>query len=119
MCNEFCGDGLNYGQHECDDGNNIDGDGCSKNCNLEEGYACEGTSCRDITSPIAKLSYHSLEDGKFHLVVSFSEEMMILDNIERITAVTLDNEVQYFDHSLHESSIVIGFNPYDLTIEPY
>ena len=27
-CTELCGDGINYGEHECDDGNNIDGDGC-------------------------------------------------------------------------------------------
>lgn len=29
-CTEICGDGLNLGQYECDDGNKNDGDGCSK-----------------------------------------------------------------------------------------
>ena len=26
-CNEICGDGINHGNHECDDGNLNDGDG--------------------------------------------------------------------------------------------
>ena len=29
---------------ECDDGNLIDGDGCSKDCKIEEGYVCSGGS---------------------------------------------------------------------------
>lgn len=34
-CTELCGDGINYGAHECDDGNNINGDGCDENCTVE------------------------------------------------------------------------------------
>jgi cysteine-rich repeat protein len=33
----FCGDGVVDPGEECDDGNNIDGDGCSANCELEGG----------------------------------------------------------------------------------
>jgi cysteine-rich repeat protein len=40
---EICGDGKKY-TSECDDGNNIDGDGCSKDCNLEVGFSCYGGS---------------------------------------------------------------------------
>ena len=29
---------------ECDDGNNIDGDGCSRDCYVEKGYVCRGGS---------------------------------------------------------------------------
>lgn len=32
----YCGDGIINGCEECDDGNNIDGDGCSANCQEEE-----------------------------------------------------------------------------------
>ena len=28
----------------CDDGNNEDGDGCSRDCKVEEGYVCQGGS---------------------------------------------------------------------------
>lgn len=29
---------------ECDDGNNEDGDGCSRDCRVENGYICRGGS---------------------------------------------------------------------------
>jgi len=37
---EICGDGINLGKLECDDGNLNDNDGCNKNCHIEEGYEC-------------------------------------------------------------------------------
>lgn len=44
MCTEICGDGFNIGLVECDDGNMIDGDGCSSNCTIEAGWVCsDGT----------------------------------------------------------------------------
>jgi cysteine-rich repeat protein len=43
-CNEICGDGLNFGILECDDGNTIDGDGCSSHCKLELNWDCFGGS---------------------------------------------------------------------------
>ena len=33
-----CGDKLKLGVEQCDDGNNSDGDGCSANCSVEEGW---------------------------------------------------------------------------------
>ena len=49
-----CGDGMVEGGEECDDGNLVDGDGCSANCTIEPGASCNetftmcGFSC-DIT----------------------------------------------------------------------
>lgn len=43
-CVERCGDGLNFGMLECDDGNNIDGDGCSSECKVEKNWKCSGGS---------------------------------------------------------------------------
>ena len=37
-CAEICGDGINLGFHECDDGNLIDPDGCNSSCKIEIGY---------------------------------------------------------------------------------
>jgi len=51
----FCGDGVLDPGEECDDGNNIDGDGCSAACRIETGanrppvLACAG--CEICTSP--------------------------------------------------------------------
>uniref|UniRef100_A0A674C6N0 Pappalysin 2 n=1 Tax=Salmo trutta TaxID=8032 RepID=A0A674C6N0_SALTR len=36
----YCGDGLLQGTEDCDDGNLLDGDGCSKKCHMESGFNC-------------------------------------------------------------------------------
>jgi cysteine-rich repeat protein len=45
-----CGDGVMLGDEACDDGNVVDGDGCSATCTLETGFDCTGvpTVCTDI-----------------------------------------------------------------------
>jgi len=60
-CAEICGDGVNLGQVECDDGNRENNDGCSSNCIIEMGYKCEkGINlpdlCYDTTPPRLYLS---------------------------------------------------------------
>ena len=37
-----CGDGIRAGSEQCDDNNNVSGDGCSATCKLEPGFACIG-----------------------------------------------------------------------------
>jgi len=39
-CTSVCGDGLIIGAEACDDGNGLDGDGCSATCQEEPGYDC-------------------------------------------------------------------------------
>jgi cysteine-rich repeat protein len=46
-----CGDDVISGTETCDDGNTVDGDGCSSSCQVESGFACVGvgpTSCADV-----------------------------------------------------------------------
>ena len=43
LCQEVCGDGLKF-VSDCDDGNNVDGDGCSSTCEIEQGWTCNGGS---------------------------------------------------------------------------
>ena len=46
LCKPICGDGITMwmlngdAAEECDDGNNVSGDGCSAECKSEYGYAC-------------------------------------------------------------------------------
>jgi cysteine-rich repeat protein len=40
-CIEICGDGQNFGTYQCDDGNILDGDGCSKTCQVEQDFDCK------------------------------------------------------------------------------
>lgn len=56
-CTEICGDGLNFGTYECDDGNTRSGDGCSSRCKIEKSYGCGGGSpksadrCEEVRGP--------------------------------------------------------------------
>ena len=50
-CGPRCGDGNLDPGEECDDGNNLDGDGCSSQCTIEpycgDGNLDEGEECDD------------------------------------------------------------------------
>ncbi len=39
-CSTQCGDGLKRLFEECDDGNQVNGDGCSSNCTVEKAWTC-------------------------------------------------------------------------------
>ena len=39
QCSEICGDGRVFYQ-QCDDGNTVNGDGCSSTCKIEPHYKC-------------------------------------------------------------------------------
>lgn len=72
---EVCGDGLNLGVNECDDGNLESGDGCSSECRIEAGFECtrqtNGTDvCRVKGNFIAQLK---VEEGNV-LKVVFNRE---------------------------------------------
>jgi len=42
-CTPICGDGRRFDPYEmCDDGNNINGDGCSSTCSGEDDWECHG-----------------------------------------------------------------------------
>jgi cysteine-rich repeat protein len=68
LCSEICGDGKRF-VLPCDDGNKIDGDGCSSRCQVETGYFCAGGSptekdiCSKNTPDIIVLS----SSGQSHL----------------------------------------------------
>lgn len=40
-CEEICGDGRKF-YLDCDDGNSVNGDGCSADCQVESGWTCIG-----------------------------------------------------------------------------
>jgi len=66
-CQTGCGDGiLLRGTEECDDGNLLDGDGCSHDCKIEKGWTC--TSAYDnpptsLTIPIVARDFQFYQDG--------------------------------------------------------
>lgn len=52
-CIEVCGDNIHYTQ-SCDDGNNLNGDGCSSICNIEQGWDC--TALNNISNSLCALN---------------------------------------------------------------
>eukprot|EP00386_Alphamonas_edax_P011166 GDKI01035508.1.p1 GENE.GDKI01035508.1~~GDKI01035508.1.p1 ORF type:complete len:2344 (-),score=543.67 GDKI01035508.1:388-6831(-) len=51
QCNSICGDGKVTDVETCDDGNTLDGDGCSKSCTVEPGWKCTAQTASGSTLP--------------------------------------------------------------------
>jgi fibro-slime domain-containing protein len=50
-CDMTCGDGnVDPSGEDCDDGNLVDGDGCSSKCKLEAGFTCSTTTVMDTST---------------------------------------------------------------------
>ena len=54
----------------CDDGNNIDGDGCSSDCKIEGGYHCVGGSpnSKDTCSQFLPSALSISQSGQSHIM---------------------------------------------------
>jgi len=91
-CEEYCGDGFNMGKNPCDDGNTEDGDGCSKTCQVEEGWICTGgnefmpDSCYKASLVTATAS-GNLADDPPAITLKFSEPVTITSSWDKIIAV--------------------------------
>jgi cysteine-rich repeat protein len=66
-CGDICGDGILI-DLQCDDGNTISGDGCSSNCVIEKGWAC------NLTNSTSTKSLCSLIDVPVISVIKFSKQ---------------------------------------------
>ena len=61
----LCGNGTIDAEETCDDGNKADGDGCSKDCQTEQGWTCDGTpsSCSPICGDGHIIENETCDDG--------------------------------------------------------
>ena len=61
-----CGDGKKSSDEACDDGNTEDGDGCSSDCKVEDGWRCPtpGESCVERTGDEEAVCGDGLLDGE-------------------------------------------------------
>lgn len=68
-CTEVCGDGKRF-VLPCDDGNNVNGDGCSSTCQIEPSYSCRGGSptTKDVCLPFAPSKTIISPRGKVHSI---------------------------------------------------
>jgi len=63
---DCCGNGIKASNEECDDGNLINGDGCSRCCTTEQGYDCstEICSCKAPENPSDVCGDGEVTDGE-------------------------------------------------------
>ncbi len=61
----LCGNGILDPGEDCDDGNSLDGDGCSATCSIESGWSCSGqpSSCTPICGDGLVLGGEECDDG--------------------------------------------------------
>jgi len=94
ICLPFCGDGIINNGEECDDGNSMNGDGCSSNCTIEK-QICE----HDVG---VRFSYsNSVGTG---IAIKPVNGSWLLDDPEELTKGT-NYTIKYFvDNKIENSS---------------
>ena len=67
---EICGDGYDFFNYGCDDGNLVNGDGCDEFCRIEIGYTCGGgnynpnpDTCIEICGDGKDFYHYACDDG--------------------------------------------------------
>jgi cysteine-rich repeat protein len=62
-CETKCGDGILVGSEQCDDGNNVDGDGCNSDCTIGNNNGCPKSE--PLVIPGEKICYGVCPIGYF------------------------------------------------------
>ena len=64
---QTCGDGTVAGAEECDDGDNVNYDGCSAICKVEAGFTCDNTyvpsNCTEICGDGLHMGFLGCDDN--------------------------------------------------------
>ena len=71
---ELCGNGVRSNNEECDDGNRVNGDGCSSLCMLELGYICRGGNTTSLAADFCS-------KGHRRVAITFDDEFYGVENI--------------------------------------
>lgn len=111
LCTEICGDGKRFSL-QCDDGNNVNGDGCSSDCQIEVGYNCVGGSpnSKDICTTFKPRSLSITQSGQSHLTnkIVLNVRLNYLPSDLLKSAVDCKNSC----NGVLEVAIVKGFNTF-------
>ncbi|EAR88755.3 proprotein convertase-like protein (macronuclear) [Tetrahymena thermophila SB210] len=99
QCEEICGDGLLFKKSGCDDGNNLNGDGCNSNCEVEENYECvretEYTPDKCYIKKSKQVNQRQLYvnfDNMFRLI-SNQENQITVEIIQKVAMYGKMNEI--------------------------
>lgn len=94
-CVEICGDGILI-MFQCDDGNRLNGDGCSSNCVIESGWSCTPTSpsiCQLFQPITMSLTSLAKVPGKNSLNIVLGLSLPIL--LKQTLTLTVEGATKY------------------------
>ncbi|CAK59954.1 unnamed protein product (macronuclear) [Paramecium tetraurelia] len=86
-CYDDCGSGIKSYDEQCDDGNLINVDGCSSNCQIEIDYKCQEqaysySDCQYAESPYMFVKFLNQTYDKYFFEISFSQAIFFKDNYD-------------------------------------
>ncbi|CAD8061470.1 unnamed protein product [Paramecium sonneborni] len=87
-CASLCGDGIIKTDEKCDDGNNLNYDGCSNLCQIEQDWSCSQSNnsqsvCQKLNLSIASLQFQRVKDfyqSQRIGLIQFSKPMILLNS---------------------------------------
>lgn len=119
ICREICGDGILF-DLECDDGNLVDGDGCSSTCQIETNYTCvNGSSTTpslcSYNKPLDLTLTSSTKDIKsntvvFEIVVGPALKVLDTFNFSTIMTSNIPNAQISFVYSNGQLKVTVQYN---------
>ena len=107
-CSEICGDGVLI-VLPCDDGNTVNGDGCSSNCALESGFKCtvENKTSKCIYTAKLNISLISIEK-----LENFNSGMFIFEFTPAVTTLNNMNWNNYVNITVSGANITLTDSVY-------
>ncbi|CAD8203431.1 unnamed protein product [Paramecium octaurelia] len=86
-CYDDCGSGIKSYDEQCDDGNLIDEDGCTSNCQIEIDYKCQEkaysfSDCQFAESPYMLVRFLNQTYDKCYIEISFSQAIFFKHNYD-------------------------------------
>ncbi|MFP8875832.1 MAG: M36 family metallopeptidase, partial [Myxococcota bacterium] len=125
-CAEFCADGsVQAEEEECDDGNLIDADGCSRTCRNESSLSVSGTAAggnveitiEDVTLLVPTLAGESAAEVANHIAAAIETDPTLADRDVVATAIGEDVVVGGSIDSIVISDL--GLLPSQVPMGPY
>jgi cysteine-rich repeat protein len=124
-CSEFCADGSVQSEEQCDDGNLIDADGCSRTCRNESSQSVSGTAAggnveitiEGVTLLVPTLAGESATEVASHIAAAIEADPTLADSDVVATAIGEDVVVAGSIDSFIISDA--GLAPSQLPLGPY
>ena len=118
VCSTSCGDGVTSGEEQCDDANDVAGDGCSS-CAVDPGWECLGSpsSCESVCGNGLVSSDEECDDGNSAELDGCTSDCTLecgdgaINGIESVT-------IEYFTSDCAFRGIALSVNGKDALVLP-